>query len=149
MTQKCSVFSAIGTLRAVTVHPLLWLFIKMLNQSRSRRGCTVNSSPETEMPFYACASGLAWLGVCKHLCVCLGDNVEGAPWNELQQVLVKAQLCPTSHLTKPCFICLWDFGLVHARFLFTTESPRHPNTAFFFTISLSKELESDLWIGLA
>lgn len=78
MTQKCSVFSAIGTLNAVTVHPLLWLFIKMLNQSRSRRGCTMNSSPESEMLICACASGLAWLGVCKHLCVCLGVSVEGS-----------------------------------------------------------------------
>lgn len=31
-------------------------------------------SPGTEMPVYAGASGLAWLGVCKHLCVSGGER---------------------------------------------------------------------------
>lgn len=30
--------------------------------------------PETEMPIYASASGLASLGVCKHLCVSGGER---------------------------------------------------------------------------
>lgn len=54
---------------------LLGLFINMLNQSRIwRKGCTMNLSPGTEMPVYACASGLARLRVGKH-CVRLGEGV--------------------------------------------------------------------------
>lgn len=34
----------------------------------------MNPSPGTEMLIYACASGLAWLGVCEHLCVPGGDG---------------------------------------------------------------------------
>lgn len=81
------------------------------------------------MPVHLALPGL----VCASTRVCVsGGQCGGSPWNEPQQALDKAQLCPTSHLTKPCFLCLWDFGLVHARLLFTTESPWHPNTAFHY-----------------
>lgn len=78
----------------------------------------MNPSPGTEMPIYARTSGLAWLGVCKHLCVWSIVGREPLEWVwRPQWALVRVQFCPSSDLTKPGLLCLWDFSLVHARFI--------------------------------
>lgn len=97
----------------------------------------MNPSSGTEMVIYARASGLARLGACKQLCVPGGGwgGALGWAWGP-KQAQVRAQLSPNSVPTEPGPLCLWDFGVVHTRFIFTTESLWHPNTALLSSMSL-------------